>query len=159
MFGGSMAGSAKTRETVTPSVGMDNRPKRSDTRGSAATRTILFLLTVFAVFLIVIWGISSRRNASAQLSQETHELAIPVANVVHPRSGAPQQEIVLPGSMQPFIDAPIYARTNGYLKAWYVDIGTRVKSGQLLAEIDAPEVDQQLLQARADLQTAESNMH
>jgi RND family efflux transporter MFP subunit len=68
------------------------------------------------------------------------------------------QEIVLPGDMQAYIDAPIYARTNGYLKSWTADIGARVKAGQLLAEIDAPEVDQQLQQARADLATAEANL-
>jgi RND family efflux transporter MFP subunit len=77
--------------------------------------------------------------------------------VVHPKAGAPQQEITLPGDMQPFIDAPIYARTSGYLKRWVVDLGAHVKSGQLLAEIDAPEVDQQLQQARADLANAEAN--
>jgi RND family efflux transporter MFP subunit len=79
--------------------------------------------------------------------------------VIHPKRGAPQQEIVLPGGMQPYTDAPIYARTNGYLKSWTVDIGTRVKAGQLLAEIDSPEVDQQLSQARADLATAEANLN
>jgi multidrug efflux pump subunit AcrA (membrane-fusion protein) len=65
---------------------------------------------------------------------------------------------VLPGNAQPLADAPILARTDGYLRKWYVDIGARVKSGQLLAEIDTPEVDQQLAQARADLAQAEANM-
>ena len=78
-------------------------------------------------------------------------------DVIQPKPGAPHQEIVLPGNIQAFTDAPIYARTNGYLKKWYVDIGARVKAGQLLAVIDTPEVDQQLLQARADLNTAEAN--
>ncbi|MBZ5644594.1 MAG: efflux RND transporter periplasmic adaptor subunit [Acidobacteriia bacterium] len=122
-------------------------------------RVVLFLLMLIVVALAVIWGISSRRRANAQLAQETQELAVPVVAVIHPKLGAQQQEIVLPGDMQPFIDAPIYARTNGYLKKWYVDIGARVKAGQLLAEIDAPEVDQQLLQARADLATAQVNLH
>ena len=114
---------------------------------------------VIVLALAVIWGISSRRKTNAQLAQETQELAVPVVAVIHPKLGAPQQEIVLPGDMQPFTDAPIYARTNGYLKKWYVDIGARVKAGQLLAEIDAPEVDQQLQQARADLATAQVNLH
>lgn len=127
--------------------------------GSAATRAILLLFMVIVVALAVIWGISSRRKTNAQLAQETQELAIPIVAVIHPKAGAPQQEIVLPGDIQPFIDAPIYARTNGYLKKWYADIGARVKAGQLLAEIDAPEVDQQLLQARADLATAQANLH
>src|ERR1700681_3836719 len=132
---------------------------RSASSGSAASHTILFLFTVVAVAVIVVWGISSRRKANAQLSQETHELAIPTVTVVQPKRGAPQQEIILPGDMQPYTDAPIYARTTGYLKSWHVDIGARVKSGQLLAEIDTPEVDQQLQQARADLDTAEANLH
>ena len=127
--------------------------------GSAATRVILLLLTVAVVVVVVIWGISSRRNADAQLSVETRELAIPTVLVIHPKPGALQHEIVLPGNMQPYTDAPIYARTSGYLKSWNADIGARVKSGQLLAEIDSPEIDQQLLQARADLSTAEANLH
>jgi RND family efflux transporter MFP subunit len=78
--------------------------------------------------------------------------------VIFPRQGAPTNEIVLPGVTQAFIDAPIYARTNGYLKHWYFDIGARVKKDQLLAEIDTPEVDQQLQQAQADLETAQANL-
>ena len=132
---------------------------RGPSAGSAATRASVFLLIVIVVALAVIWGISSRRKTNAQLAQETQELAIPVVAVIHPKAGAPQQEIVLPGNMQPFADAPIYARTNGYLKKWYVDIGVRVKAGQLLAEIDAPEIDQQLQQAKADLATSQANLH
>jgi RND family efflux transporter MFP subunit len=131
---------------------------RSACSGSAVTRAIVFLFTVLVVAIVVIWGISSRRKANAQLSQETRELAIPSVTVIHPKRGAPQQEIVLPGDMQPYTDAPIYARTTGYLKSWHADIGARVKSGQLLAEIDSPEVDQQLQQSRADLATAEANL-
>jgi RND family efflux transporter MFP subunit len=86
-------------------------------------------------------------------------MATPVVNVVQPHRTAPGQEIVLPASVQPFLDAPIYARTSGYLKRWYVDIGAHVKQGQLLAEIDTPEVTQQLGQARADLGTAEANLN
>jgi RND family efflux transporter MFP subunit len=126
--------------------------------GSKVTRIVMLLLIVAVVVLVVIWGISSRHQANAQLSQETRELAIPTVSVIHPKTGAPQQEIVIPGSMQPYTDAPIFARTNGYLKKWYADIGANVKAGQLLAEIDSPEVDQQLQQARADLSTAETNM-
>ena len=126
--------------------------------GSKVTRVVMLALMVVVVALVVIWGISSRRQADAQLSQETHDLAIPTVSVIRPKAGAPQQEIVLPGDMQPFIDAPIFARTNGYLKKWYADIGANVKTGQLLAEIDSPEVDQQLQQARADLSTAQANL-
>jgi RND family efflux transporter MFP subunit len=119
----------------------------------------MFLLILLVVALVVIWGISSRHKASAQLSQETHELAIPTVSVIHPKLGAPQQEIVIPGDMQPYADAPIFARTSGYLKKWYSDIGANVRAGQLLAEIESPEVDQQLQAARADLSTAEANMN
>ena len=127
--------------------------------GSNLTRGLLLLVVVIAVIVVVIWGISSRRHASAQLSRETRDLAIPTVAVIHPKLGAPQQEIVIPGDMQPFTDAPIFARTNGYLKKWYVDIGANVKAGQLLAEIDSPEIDQQLLQARAEVATAQANLN
>jgi RND family efflux transporter MFP subunit len=117
----------------------------------------MLLLIVAVVALVVFWGISSRGKASAQLSQETQELAVPTVSVVQPKPGAPQQEIIIPGNMQPYTDAPIFARTNGYLKKWYADIGANVKAGELLAEIDSPEIDQQLVQARADLATAQAN--
>ena len=126
---------------------------------SRLTRGAVLLLVVVVVALVVVWGISSRRKANAQLSQETQDLSITTVSVIHPKTGAPQQEIVIPGDMQPYTDAPIFARTNGYLKKWYADIGANVKAGQLLAEIDSPEVDQQLQQARADLATAQANMN
>jgi RND family efflux transporter MFP subunit len=127
--------------------------------GNKVTRTVMLLVIVVVVAFVVIWGISSRRKANAQLSQETQDLAIPTVSIIKPKLGAPQQEIVIPGDMQPYTDAPIFARTNGYLKKWYADIGANVKAGQLLAEIDSPEVDQQLQQARADLATAQANMN
>jgi RND family efflux transporter MFP subunit len=143
--------------TESPAAGQA-KAGRWSSRGSAVTRMISIVLIVVVVAVVVIWGISSRRAANAQLSQETHDLAIPTVSVIRPQLGAPQQEIVIPGDMQPFTDAPIFARTNGYLKKWYADIGAIVKSGQLLAEIDSPEVDQQLQQARADLATAQANL-
>jgi RND family efflux transporter MFP subunit len=112
---------------------------------------------VAVVALVIFFGIRSRVNAEARVTQATHEAAIPVVTVAHPVADAPLQEIALPGNTAAYIDAPIYARTNGYLKRWYFDIGTPVKKGQLLAEIETPEVDQQLQQARADLETAQAN--
>jgi len=153
-----MEGFANRRDRQAPPVKDREERIRSSPSGSTATRAILLLLTVLIVAFAVIGGISSRRKANAQLTQETRELAIPTIMVVHPKRGAPQQEIVLPGDMQPYTDAPIYARTNGYLKSWQVDIGAHVKAGQLLAEIDTPEIDQQLEQARADLATADANL-
>jgi RND family efflux transporter MFP subunit len=109
--------------------------------------------------VIVIAGIIPRKRAEADLAKETEEMAIPTVSIVHPRRSAPLNEVVLPANVQAYIDSPIYARTNGYLKKWFVDIGAHVKQGQLLAEIETPEVDQQLRQARADLQTAEANLN
>jgi RND family efflux transporter MFP subunit len=77
---------------------------------------------------------------------------------VSPKQTAPADEIILPGNVQPFITSPIYARTNGYLKKWYFDIGAHVKQGQLLAVIETPEVDQQLQEARSNLLTAQANL-
>lgn len=104
-------------------------------------------------------GILPRVTARTTLRKETAQLALPAVATVHPEHAAPADEVVLPANVQAFISAPIYARTNGYLKRWYVDIGAHVKQGQLLAEIETPEVDQQLRQARADLGTAQANLH
>jgi RND family efflux transporter MFP subunit len=116
-------------------------------------------IAVAVVAAAVYFGIHSRGVAEARLKQRTDEAAIPTVSVIHPRQGAPTDEIVLPGTTQAFIDAPIYARTNGYLKRWYFDIGAHVQKGQLLAEIETPELDQQLQQARADLDTAQANLN
>ena len=115
---------------------------------------------VFAagIAVIVYFGILSRTASAAALVRETHEDAVLAVSVVHPTLGGADEEVVVPGNMQAFTDSPIYARTTGYLKKWYVDIGMHVKSGQLLAEIDAPELDHQLQQARADLETAQANL-
>jgi RND family efflux transporter MFP subunit len=122
--------------------------------GRGALWMILALLIVAA---IIVAGIIPRSRAARDLRKETNDLAVPTVSVIHPKLGASQSEIVLPGNIQAFTDSPIYARTNGYLKKWYVDIGARVTSGQLLADIETPEVDQQLDQARADLNTAQAN--
>ena len=118
------------------------------------------LLAVLAIVVAVgaaFWGITTRARALAVVTRETQELAIPTVAVVSPERGAGREEIVLPGNMHAFADAAIYARTNGYLKRWYTDIGSHVRTGQLLAEIDTPEIDHQLQQARADLATAQAN--
>src|SRR5258708_5414597 len=96
-------------------------------------------------------------RADAALARQTRAEAVPAVVVIVPRRGAPAPEIVLPGSLRAHADAPIFARTNGYLRRWHADIGARVKHGQLLAEIETPEVDRQLDQARADLATAGAN--
>jgi len=114
---------------------------------------VLFVLMVFGI----VQGIHSRVAAATNLDLAARASAIPVVSVVHPKLGANGQEIALPGNAQAFNDTPIYARTRGYVKEWYVDIGAHVKQGQLLALIETPELDQQLEQARADLKTAQAN--
>jgi RND family efflux transporter MFP subunit len=127
-------------------------------KSSAVSKVILRLALLLMVAGAVAYrGIYTRVRAAAEVKVETRELAVPSVSVARPKQGAPQQEIILPGNVQAFIEAPIYARTTGYLKRWYVDIGGRVKNGQLLAEIDTPELDQQLQQARADFATAKAN--
>jgi RND family efflux transporter MFP subunit len=123
------------------------------------SRWLFIGLGVAAVLLaIVIYaGIHQRAEAENNLGHATERAAVPTVSVVQPKSNAAAQEIVLPGNTQAFSDTPIYARTNGYLKRWYFDIGARVQRGQLLAEIETPEVDQQLEQTRADLKTAQAN--
>ena len=118
------------------------------------------LLAVVAVVLLgggIYAGIRDRVNAETALAKETEETSIPYVDVIHPMGQAPDQQLLLPGQTVAFSDAPIYARTSGYLKKWTVDIGAHVKQGQLLAQIEAPELDQQLRQARADLATAQTN--
>ncbi|HTB15881.1 MAG TPA: efflux RND transporter periplasmic adaptor subunit [Bryobacteraceae bacterium] len=117
---------------------------------------VLALLSLLAFG--VLRGINTRIKAAANVKQETIDMSVPTVTVVHPKRGALKDEIVLPGNIQAFTVSPIYARINGYLKKWYFDIGGRVKTGQLLAEIEAPEVDKQLDQSRADLATAEANL-
>jgi RND family efflux transporter MFP subunit len=130
-----------------------------DRRRKAIPTTLIVVVLALAAFGGLAWrGIAGRAKAMTALAAETRELGIPTVSVTTPRRGAPQDEIVLPGTMQAFTDAPIYARTNGYLRRRLVDMGSRVKAGQLLAEIDAPELEQQLQQARADLATADANL-
>jgi RND family efflux transporter MFP subunit len=119
---------------------------------------LIAIIAALVLIAIVVAGVVPRVRAKNELKKETDTLAVPEVAVIQPKRGSPAQEIILPGNIQAFIDAPIYARTNGYLKAWYFDIGAHVKQGQLLAVIETPEVDQQLLQARADLNTAQANL-
>jgi RND family efflux transporter MFP subunit len=114
------------------------------------------LLVVVAVVLAVL-GILSRRSADSVLADRTQELAAPTVLAAPAKPGAPVNSFMLPGNVTAFTDSPIYARTSGYLKRWYYDIGARVKKGTLLAEISTPELDQQLAQAESDLVTAQAN--
>lgn len=119
---------------------------------------LFILMLLILAGLVVISGILPRLRARQALLKETNLTAAPAVTIIKPNRGAPAEEVVLPGNIQAFVDAPIYARTSGYLKRWYFDIGAHVQQGQLLAEIESPEVDQQLAQAREDLNTAQANL-
>jgi RND family efflux transporter MFP subunit len=146
-------------EKKEPETQFENTARDESQHAGIGPVTYVILAAVAVIFVIVIAvGFISRRKADADLKQATAAAAIATVNVVYPQAGAPTDEIVLPGNTQAFTDAPIFARTNGYVKSWNADIGTRVKKGQLLAVIETPEVDQQLDQARADLKTAQANL-
>jgi len=119
---------------------------------------LVLAIAVIVVLAVLGSGIWSRVRARTTLNAETAQAALPAVSVVPPKQTVPTDEIILPGNVQPFITSPIYARTNGYLKKWYFDIGAHVKQGQLLAVIETPEVDQQLQQARSNLLTAQANL-
>ncbi|HWY57607.1 MAG TPA: efflux RND transporter periplasmic adaptor subunit [Terriglobales bacterium] len=126
--------------------------------GRSTKNWVTALLIALIVAAILIFGIRSRVKAESNLRTVTAQMAVPSVSVVKPKQTASAQEIILPGNVQPFISSPIYARTDGYLKKWYFDIGAHVKAGQLLAVIQTPEVDQQLSQARSNLATAQANL-
>ena len=128
------------------------RPRAKDSR----VFTILFLV-VIVLAVLGAFTLFQRRTQYQALAKETETLAIPTVAVMHASVESAEEDLVLPGAMQAYVESPIYARTNGYLKRWHHDIGSRVRQGDLLADIDTPEVDQQLSQARAELNTSQAN--
>jgi RND family efflux transporter MFP subunit len=130
---------------------------RPATKRRFSRRWWLLIAALIVLAAIFIFGIQPRLNARAELKKETANLNVMNVSVVKPKTSGAAQELVLPANLQAFSDTPIYARTTGYLKRWYADIGKRVKAGELLAEIDAPELDDQLQQAKANYATAEAN--
>jgi RND family efflux transporter MFP subunit len=128
----------------------ENRRKKS---------SLFVVFFVVAIALVVVGAIImlQRRSQFQALAKDTEAQAIPTVAVIHPAAESGAEDLVLPGTLQAYVESPIYARTNGYLRKWYHDIGSRVNKGELLAEIETPEVDQQLMQARADLNTAQAN--
>jgi RND family efflux transporter MFP subunit len=129
---------------------------------SQPPKSRLFAFLVFGVIILVVLGaftLFQRRSQYQALAKETEVRSVPTVAVIHPVTEPIEEGLVLPGSMQAYVESPIYARTNGYLKKWYRDIGSRVQKGELLADIDTPEVDQQLIQAKADLETSQANLN
>ena len=129
------------------------RGRRRTMRLLAVTGVTMFILLVVVILL----GIRARERAESKLRQNTNEAAVEEVVIIHPKDNSPIDEVVLPGATQPYINSPVYARASGYLVKWYHDIGSRVKKGDLLAVVDAPELDKQLAQAQADLETSRAN--
>lgn len=118
-----------------------------------------WFLILFFVFLVLgIYGVTQRMSEHKALAQQTEQMAVPYVSVIHATPTDADSDMVLPGTLKPYVESPIYARTNGYLKKWYKDIGSHVERGEILADIDTPEIDQQLAQSRADLVTAQANL-
>jgi RND family efflux transporter MFP subunit len=136
-------------------------PLASDAAAAPATsKGAWIVLAIVAILLVVgiIWGILTRSANERQLTQTTHASSELTVNVTHPIVTGEASEIALPGNTQAFNDTPIYARTNGYLKQFFVDIGQHITKGQLMAIIETPEIDQQLQVSQADLKSAEANL-
>src|SRR5215468_2207682 len=136
---------------------MEQETSSQEARTKASRIFLVFFVIVVA--LVIVGGLTliQRRSQYQALAKETEALAIPTVSVSHATPAKGEEDLVLPGTMQAYVESPIYARTSGYVKKWYHDIGTRVRQGDLLADIDTPEVDQQLSQAKADLATAQAN--
>jgi RND family efflux transporter MFP subunit len=142
------------RAVATPPAGQDATVTPPPDLPAVAPRTALFIIAVVLLALVIGGALSmfSRIRASRTLARETEREAIPIVAVIHASAESPDEQLVLPASVQAFEQSPIFARTNGYLLRWNKDIGSRVMKGELLAEIDTPEIDQELMQARATRQ-------
>jgi RND family efflux transporter MFP subunit len=148
-------GKEESRESVASSAA----PPPADSTVNAgapgrvpAGRPMVGILCAVALISAIAWGLHVRAVNESAVAHATREAAILSVNVVHPVAGSKADDLALPGNVQAFTDTPIYSRTNGYLKKWYFDIGEHVRKGDLLAEIETPEIDQQLDQSRAELE-------
>jgi len=129
-------------------------PARGLTRGT----WIGLIVVVLVLAAVVVFGIASRSRDKSVLETENQQASISTVEIIHPSGSSVSDEIALPGNTQAYVDTPIYSRTSGYLKAWYFDIGTHVRKGQLMAVIETPELDQQLQVAQADLKSSQANL-
>jgi len=153
--------STMTAPEIDPSAqAVETAPPPAPQRGLRKSHAGLLVLLVvcLVVGLVIHSGIHARVEAEATLKHSTDETAISSVLVTHPKAGSAAEQIVLPGNAEAYIDTPIYARTSGYLKKWHADIGAHVHRGELLAEIETPELDQQLQQAQGDLKSAQANL-
>jgi RND family efflux transporter MFP subunit len=135
------------------------QPDLTETRKFTQAAGLVALFAVLIILSVIGLALRTRHAAAQALVNAAQSAVAGRVSVVHPQPNGAGEELVLPGNIQAFVEAPIYARTHGYLKSWYFDIGAYVRQGQLLAEIETPEEDQQLAQARADLKSAQANMN
>jgi RND family efflux transporter MFP subunit len=145
----------KQLEDVMNNVHQSNNAPHSPRSGK---RLLWFLVIPTVLATSAFFGVQARQQQSQQLADTTKSLEVQSVNVIHPQRGQSNSDLTLPGMIQAFSQSPIHARVDGYVRTWYVDIGAHVTKGQLLAVIDAPEVDQQLNQAQAMLKQAESSL-
>src|ERR1700688_1230533 len=132
----------------------DKAPEVTPAKRQPRTPGLLSVGAVALVMAVALDGIWHRQSQEKAVAAWTDAAAIPTVNIVHPSKGAPEQQVVLPGDIHAWYEAPIYARVNGYLKSWYFDFGAQVKKGQVLADIETPEIDAQLTAAKAKLNAA-----
>ena len=151
-----------TEESVTPAESGTKAQAITPAQSVATRKKPSFLGLVVVLILLLVGAavaFALRLGERRALANETETLAVPSVIVIQPKPEPPQQELVLPSNLEAFTQSPIYARTNGYVARWYKDIGSQVEKGQLLADIDTPEVDEQLLQSRAARNQAEAQMN
>jgi RND family efflux transporter MFP subunit len=145
-------------ENETPAIGRPAPLNEAVEEIRPRRRRLFLAIAPLLMATVLVYGIWLRLNAEKSLRTETSQTSVTAVSVVSPKRATPDQDIILPGNVQPYITSPIYSQTTGYLTKWYFDIGAHVRKGQLLAVIDAPAVDQQLEQARSNLLTAQANL-
>jgi RND family efflux transporter MFP subunit len=152
-----------TQDHQLPTTGTEVVPAHADpphaqppTENPGGLRTVGILVAI-ALLVAIVYGLHLRSTNEKKLTVATDEAAIPSVTVVHPVPGSKADDLALPGNVEAFTDTPIYSRTNGYLKKWYFDIGAHVHKGDLLAEVETPEIDQQLSQSRAELERMQAD--
>jgi len=151
----------KDRRTAREREPVREQPRTQQAHRKPEGSRLFVVLALCAILLLVVGGVTllMRRSQYKALAKETEALAVPTVSVVHPIAESDSEDLVLPSTLQAYVESPIYARTNGYLKKWYHDIGSRVNKGELLADIDTPEIAQELEQSRAELGTAQANQN
>lgn len=145
-------------EKTTEKHDVSTAPEGREASGGLGALLRWFLILGFIFLILGTYAVLQRRSEHEVLAQQTERMAVPYVSVIHATPINSDSEMVLPGTLRPYVESPIYARTNGYLKKWYKDMGGHVEKGEILAEIDTPEVDQQLAQAKADLVTSQANL-